>query len=100
MNDLGALSARALQEIAASAGLAALEEVRVRWLGKKGTLTEQLKSLGAMPAEQRREAGQRINEAKEQVQSAIEARRAELERARIEQQLSAGSIDVTLPGRG
>jgi phenylalanyl-tRNA synthetase alpha chain len=100
VNDLGSLSARALQEIAASAGLAALEEVRVRWLGKKGILTEQLKSLGAMPAEQRREAGQRINDAKEQVQSGIDARRAELERARIEQQLAAGSIDVTLPGRG
>jgi phenylalanyl-tRNA synthetase alpha chain len=100
VNDLGSLSARALEEIAASADIAALEEVRVRWLGKKGTLTEQLKSLGAMPAEQRREAGARINEAKESVQAAIEARRADLERARIEQQLAAGGIDVTLPGRG
>jgi phenylalanyl-tRNA synthetase alpha chain len=100
MNDLASLTARALEEIAASRDIAALEEVRVRALGKKGSLTEQLKSLGAMPAEQRREAGARINEAKERVQSAIEARRAELERVRIEQQLAAGSIDVTLPGRG
>jgi phenylalanyl-tRNA synthetase alpha chain len=100
VHDLGSLATRALEEIAASADIAALEEVRVRWLGKKGVLTEQLKSLGAMPAEQRREAGARINEAKERVQAAIEARRADLERARIEQQLAAGSIDVTLPGRG
>ncbi len=45
--------------------LAALDEVRVRWLGKKGTLTEQLKSLGALPAAERRDAGAKINEAKQ-----------------------------------
>ncbi len=100
MNDLGSLLSRALEEIAASADIAALEDVRVRWLGKKGTLTEQLKSLGALPAAERPAAGQRINEAKERVQAGIETRRAELERVRIEQQLAAGSIDVTLPGRG
>jgi phenylalanyl-tRNA synthetase alpha chain len=100
VNDLGSLLSRALEEIAASADIAALEDVRVRWLGKKGTLTEQLKALGALPAAERPAAGQRINEAKERVQAGIETRRAELERARIEQQLAAGSIDVTLPGRG
>jgi phenylalanyl-tRNA synthetase alpha chain len=100
VNDLGSLLSRALEEIAASADKAALEDVRVRWLGKKGTLTEQLKALGALPAAERPAAGQRINEAKERVQAGVEARRAELERARIEQQLAAGSIDVTLPGRG
>jgi phenylalanyl-tRNA synthetase alpha chain len=100
VNDLGSLLARALEEIAASADIASLEDVRVRWLGKKGTLTEQLKALGALPAAERPAAGQRINEAKERVQAGIETRRAELERARIEQQLAAGSIDVTLPGRG
>jgi phenylalanyl-tRNA synthetase alpha chain len=100
VNDLGSLLARALEEIAASADIASLEDVRVRWLGKKGTLTEQLKALGALPAAERPAAGQRINEAKERVQAGIETRRAELERVRIEQQLAAGSIDVTLPGRG
>jgi phenylalanyl-tRNA synthetase alpha chain len=100
VNDLGSLLARALEEIAASADIASLEDVRVRWLGKKGTLTEQLKALGALPAAERPAAGQRINVAKERVQAGIETRRAELERVRIEQQLAAGSIDVTLPGRG
>jgi phenylalanyl-tRNA synthetase alpha chain len=72
----------------------------VHWLGKKGVLTEQLKALGALPAAERPAAGQRINEAKARVQSAIDARKAALERAADEQALAAGSIDVTLPGRG
>ncbi|HEY8508986.1 MAG TPA: phenylalanine--tRNA ligase subunit alpha [Steroidobacteraceae bacterium] len=98
--DLASLTQRALEEVAASQELAALDEVRVRWLGKKGTLTEQLKTLGTLPPAERPAAGQRINEAKERVQAALEARRAELERAAIEKQLAAGRIDVTLPGRG
>jgi phenylalanyl-tRNA synthetase alpha chain len=100
VSDLGQLIAQALSEVAASAELAALEEMRVRWLGKKGVLTEQLKALGNLPASERPAAGQRINEAKERVQTAIEARRSELERLEDERRLAAGRIDVTLPGRG
>ena len=100
MADLTALAQEALAEVAACGDLAALDEVRVRWLGKKGALTEQLKALGALPAAERPAAGARINEAKEQLQSAIESRRAALEHARIERELTAGRIDVTLPGRG
>jgi phenylalanyl-tRNA synthetase alpha chain len=98
--DLTALAQRALAEIAECHDLAALEEARVRWLGKKGTFTEQLKSLGGLPAAERPAAGARINEAKEALQVAIEARRRELQRADVERQLTAGRIDVTLPGRG
>ena len=72
----------------------------MRWLGKKGLLTEQLKSLGKLPAAERPAAGARINEAKVAVEAAIEARRAVLEAAAIESQLAAGRVDVTLPGRG
>ena len=100
MADLTALTAQALSEIAACGDLAALEEARVRWLGKKGTLTEQLKALGGLVAAERPAAGALINEAKTQVQAAIEARRAALARTAIEGQLAAGRIDVTLPGRG
>ena len=100
MADLTALAGQALAEVAACSELAALEETRVRWLGKKGTLTEQLKSLGALTPGERPAAGARINEAKERLRAAIEARRAALERAEIERQLAAGRIDVTLPGRG
>jgi phenylalanyl-tRNA synthetase alpha chain len=98
--DLTALTGQALREIAACGDLAALEEARVRWLGKKGTLTEKLKSLGGLSAAERPAAGARINEVKTQVQAAIEARRAELARSAIEGQLAARRIDVTLPGRG
>ena len=100
MQDLTSLVSEALGEVASSPGLSALDDVRVRWLGKKGALTEQLKSLGALPAAERPAAGQRINEAKERVQAAIEARREELSRAEVERELAAGRIDVTLPGRG
>jgi phenylalanyl-tRNA synthetase alpha chain len=100
MQDLTSLVSEALREVAASHDLGALDEKRVRWLGKKGTLTEQLKSLGGLPPAERPAAGQRINEAKEQVQAAIEARRQALARAEVERELAAGRVDVTLPGRG
>jgi phenylalanyl-tRNA synthetase alpha chain len=98
--DLTDLAQEALAAVAACADLTALDEARVHWLGKKGVLTEQLKALGALPAAERPAAGARINQAKEQVQAAIDARRAALERADIERRLAAGRIDVTLPGRG
>jgi phenylalanyl-tRNA synthetase alpha chain len=98
--DLTALTQEALAEVAACDDLAALDDARVRWLGKKGALTEQLKTLGTLPAAERPAAGARINEAKQRMQTAIEARRAALERGEIERALTAGRIDVTLPGRG
>jgi len=98
--DLVRLTESALAEIGASADLAALDAVRVHWLGKKGVLTEQLKSLGGLSAADRPAAGQRINDAKAAVSAALDARRAVLERASVEQALAAGRIDVTLPGRG
>jgi phenylalanyl-tRNA synthetase alpha chain len=98
--DLTALTQQALAEVAACGDLGALDDVRVRWLGKKGVLTEQLKALGSLPAAERPAAGARINEAKEKVQAAIEEHRAALSLATIERQLAGGRIDVTLPGRG
>ena len=100
MSDLATLTRQALDDVAASTTLAALDEVRVRWLGKKGVLTEQLKSLGSLPAADRPAAGARINEAKAQVQAAIDSAQSKLESAAIEAELAAGRIDVTLPGRG
>jgi phenylalanyl-tRNA synthetase alpha chain len=78
----------------------ALEEVRVRLLGKKGLLTEQLKALGKLPAAERPAAGQAINDAKAAIQSALEARRALLEEEALRAEVARGAIDVTLPGRG
>ena len=97
---LSTLVERALADVNACADLSSLEEVRVRLLGKKGVLTEQLKSLGALPAAERPAAGQKINEAKVCIQAALEGRRARLEEAALNAELTQGAIDVTLPGRG
>jgi len=100
VGELGALIESALAQVAASGSVAGLEEIRVQWLGRKGTLTEQLKALGTLSASERPAVGARINSAKQTLQSAIETRRLELERLAIEDELRAGAIDVTLPGRG
>jgi phenylalanyl-tRNA synthetase alpha chain len=98
--DLAGLVASGLAEIAAAPDLVVLDQVRVRLLGKKGTVTEQLKGLGALPAADRPAAGARINEAKQTLGAALETRGAVLERAAVAAELAAGAIDVTLPGRG
>lgn len=90
----------AARESAAAASLPALDEVRVRFLGKKGEITEQLKHLGTLPAGQRPAVGQLINQTKEQVQDILERRRAALEQSALSAQLAGQRIDVTLPGRG
>jgi phenylalanyl-tRNA synthetase alpha chain len=97
---LSALLAEAEADAAAAADLAQLDEVRVRLLGKRGLLTEQLKGLGALPAALRPAAGQRINEAKARIHAWLDARHAELEDAALARELAAGAIDVTAPGRG
>ncbi len=97
---LTTLVAQGLADVLASADLSALDDVRVRLLGKKGLLTEQLKGLGALPAAERPAAGQRINEAKASLQAALDARRGQLEAVALDAELARGAIDVTLPGRG
>jgi phenylalanyl-tRNA synthetase alpha chain len=97
---LARLIDQALAGVEASATIADLDDVRVRLLGKKGLLTERLKALGKLPAEERPAAGQKINEAKVVIQAAIEARRERLDRESLDAELSRGTIDVTLPGRG
>ena len=99
-DSLNALVEQALADLGKSASLAALDEVRVRLLGKKGLLTEQLKGLGALSAAERPAAGQRINEAKTSIQTALEMHRIRLEQAAMAAELAKGTIDVTLPGRG
>ncbi len=100
MQDLGQLIEDAQQAIAASKDLPSLDTVRVRYLGKKGALTEQLKGLGKLPPEDRPKAGQAINRAKQSVADAIETRHSELRKVELEAKLATESVDVTLPGRG
>ena len=100
MQDVGELVRRARAEIESSTDLAGLDAVRVKYLGKKGELTAQLKQLGALSAEERPAAGQTINQAKQVVQEAIQARRDGLDGAKLDAELEAGALDVSLPGRG
>jgi phenylalanyl-tRNA synthetase alpha chain len=87
-------------EVEASADLAALDDVRVRVLGRKGRITDLLKTLGALPPESRRSEGASINAARDAVEAAIAKRKAELSAAALAAQLATEAIDVTLPGRG
>jgi len=100
MQDLQSLTEQALALVEKADGLAALDQVRVDYLGKKGELTALLKGLGKLSAEERPAAGAKINEAKQQVQEKINARRETLEQAAINAKLAEETIDVTLPGRG
>ncbi len=86
--------------VADAVDVSAVEQLRVRYLGKKGLLTEQLKQLGALPAAERPQAGQLVNEAKQSLQDELNRRRQQLESAEREAQLSSEILDVTLPGRG
>ncbi|WP_290785860.1 phenylalanine--tRNA ligase subunit alpha [Halomonas sp.] len=100
MDHLPTLVAEARQAIQAAETIPALEELRVRYLGKKGEITALLKGLGKLSAAERPAAGERINQAKQALAEELEGRRAALEKAALEQRLSAERLDVTLPGRG
>jgi phenylalanyl-tRNA synthetase alpha chain len=98
-DQLESLRHELLDAVANAADLKALDEVRVSALGKKGRLTETMKTLGQLPAEERKAFGQRVNAVKAAVEEAIAARREVLEAAEVEARLAAERIDVTLPPR-
>jgi phenylalanyl-tRNA synthetase alpha chain len=100
MNAVTDLKDRALAAIADSADLQQLDDLRVRYLGKKGEITAQLKSLGSMEPDQRRSFGQAVNAVRDALNQAINARRQALEAQALEQILRSEKVDVSLPGRG
>jgi len=100
VDSLSELLHTAQTAIAVAGDLAALDQARVHYLGKKGVLTDRLKALGQLPPEQRREAGQAINEAKQALETALTARKAGLEAVALDARLAGEAVDVTLPGRG
>src|SRR5580765_4590316 len=87
----------ASSQIAVAATLDALDALRVSLLGKSGLVTEQLKALGKLPADQRKAHGERVNRAKEALTEAIAARRSMLEQAALDQRLASERVDVSLP---
>jgi phenylalanyl-tRNA synthetase alpha chain len=98
--DLQPMLDEALAAAGAAGDLRVLDEVRVRYLGKSGLFTEQLKRLGGLPPDQRPAAGQVINRAKQTFQAALDERRSALDAAALAARLAAERVDVTLPGRG
>jgi phenylalanyl-tRNA synthetase alpha chain len=97
--DLGALESELVAAIAAALDLPALEQVRVDALGKKGSVSQQMSRLGALPADERKAFGQAVNSVKERVTQALEARKAVLETQALSARLESERADVTLPVR-
>ena len=99
MQDLEQLTSEAESAIESADSLSDLDQLRVQYLGKKGKLTELLKGLGKLPAEERPQAGQEINKSKQALNKRIDERRLKLEREQVAARLVAETVDVTLPGR-
>lgn len=99
MEDLKELETGLLAEIASAADLKALDETRVSVLGKKGIITEKMKTLGSLPLEEKIAAGKALNVLKSAVENAIDAKKRQLETAELNRRLAAERIDVTLPVR-
>ncbi|MBB5017791.1 phenylalanyl-tRNA synthetase alpha chain [Chitinivorax tropicus] len=100
MQNLNEILDRGLTELQAVQDQVELEQVKARYLGKSGALTELLKQLGQLPAEEKRTVGASINQAKQQFEAAFNQRRDQIAHAALEKQLAAEALDVTLPGRG
>jgi len=99
MPKLEQIVAEATQAISATTSIADLEQVKARFLGKSGTLTELLKGLGKLPADEKPRAGAAINQAKAQVEALVQAQRDAILARELDGRLAAEAIDVTLPGR-
>ena len=99
MSNLKQILDDGLQDIEATTSVQQLDDVRVHFLGQKGLVTTQLKQLGQLEPEQRKTAGAQINQIKQQLFTAIQARKTDLMQAELNAKLMAEAVDVTLPGR-
>jgi len=99
MASVDELRAELLAAVAAADSLDALDQVRVSALGKKGRITEQMKGLGGLDPDARRETGQALNLLKDAVAAALDARKAAMETAALDARLATERVDVTLPSR-
>ncbi|SFZ78264.1 phenylalanine--tRNA ligase subunit alpha [Chitinimonas taiwanensis] len=100
MSNVQTLLDEGLAALAATADPVELENVKAKYLGKSGALTELLKQLGALPPEEKRSQGAVINQAKQAFEAALNGRREAIAAEKLNQQLAAEALDVTLPGRG
>ena len=99
MEDLSGIVGQALADFAAAADPASLEDAKARYLGKGGALSALQSTLKSIPADQRKEFGQKFNAVKLQIETALDARRAELADTKLASRLAEEALDVTLPGR-
>lgn len=100
MHEVNAILERAIAALQDVTDQVELEQIKAKYLGKSGEITEQLKQLGKLPAEEKRTVGAVINQAKQQFESALNDKREQLAAALLARQLAAEALDVTLPGRG
>ena len=99
MNDLSPLVGQARDDFERAVLPAELEDAKARYLGRSGRITEQLKALAALPADEKKARGALINAAKQHIEAALAERREALAARELETQLRSEALDVTLPGR-
>ena len=99
IEELDSLRSDVLDAIAKAQDTSALEDIRVATLGKSGTLTAYLRSMGSVPKEQKAEVGRAVNETREAVEGALDTAKAQLAAQELAASIASDAVDVTLPGR-
>src|SRR5664279_1013167 len=100
MQNLDQIAQEAATAFAATDDPDALEQVKARFLGRSGQITELLKGMAKLSPEERKSTGAAINRAKESIEAALNERREAIRRLALEARLAEESLDITLPGRG
>ncbi len=98
-DQLTGIETQATADLLGVADAKTLDEWRIAYLGRSGKLTQVLRALGSLPAEQRRDAGARANEVKRRLETLLDEAETALKQAELARSLLQGRIDVTLPGR-
>lgn len=99
VEEVNALRTSTLDRIATAADTEALEVIRIEVVGKSGTLTSYLRSMGQVPKEERAEVGKTVNAVRNEVEAALESKKAALSATELEAKMAADAVDITLPGR-
>ena len=99
MEDIESLKTQILNNINVATDIKSLEDIRISSMGKKGTITEQMKQLGALPLEQKIEMGKKLNQIKTEIENALSEQKEILEKKALDEKLKNETIDITLPVR-
>lgn len=99
MSELPEIKLIAVDEVSSAGELRTLDDIRVKYLGKKGLISAQMAKIATLPNEEKKEFGQKVNAVKQEVEAAIESKKSELENADLEKRLATEKVDITLPTR-